>query len=549
MENQELNLGELTLEEFAAIFSDDNSKFEITQKRDALKNIDIDKIRINNRGIKGKITAILQSLLVVYCYSDSPNKIMLDGDEKQSFKMLKKIWKTLDSSDASSDANTYFGGTGIGCKRFVGDIIKKMGSESAYKDIKECTVNEISILLREYSDERQRNSDERQRNSLKDKKCDDVYRMLGINITTNQKENSVKESKDNADELEDLISNGATQIILTGAPGTGKTRMAKKVAEECECCGKLNDKNYEFVQFHPSYDYTDFVEGLRPIEDKDKDGNTTMVFRKVDGIFKKFCRDVEVQNEEDENNKKKKYFFLIDEINRADLSKVFGELMFCLETDKRGKGNAVQTQYQNLPTYDVKEKKYYGEDDSKDVFKDGFYIPKNVIIIGTMNDIDRSVESMDFALRRRFIWKEVEVDEKLLQNSLTAMLTEYTDKNNEKLFTDDNARDVAKGITFHIMNLNKVLRGDSRFGKHYFISQGQFANLPENVIEYAANAGEAEDIAMSLIESVWNLRLESLLYEYIRGEGDEQDFVKECKNELGIEEKESTPTTQEVPTE
>ena len=154
-----------------------------------------------------------------------------------------------------------------------------MGSESAYKDIKECTVNEISILLREYSDERRRNSDERQRNSLKDKKCDDVYRMLGINITTNQKENSVKESKDNADELKNLISNGATQIILTGAPGTGKTRMAKKVAEE------LNDKNYEFVQFHPSYDYTDFVEGLRPIEDKDKDGNTTMVFRKVDGIF------------------------------------------------------------------------------------------------------------------------------------------------------------------------------------------------------------------------------------------------------------------------
>lgn len=173
------------------------------------------------------------------------------------------------------------------------------------------------------------------------------------------------------DEIKDLIKNGATQIILTGAPGTGKTRMAKEIAEEqgeeltWEEKKEKDDScpHYKLVQFHPSYDYTDFVEGLRPVEEGGE-----MVFRKVDGIFKEFCRKVVEEGEEDE-----KYFFLIDEINRADLSKVFGELMFCLETDKRGEDNAIQTQYQNLPTYDTKEKKYYGEDESEDVFKDGFY--------------------------------------------------------------------------------------------------------------------------------------------------------------------------------
>lgn len=216
-------------------------------------------------------------------------------------------------------------------------------------------------------------------------------------------------------------------------------------------------------------------------------------------------------------------------------------LMFCLETDKRGKGNAVQTQYQNLPTYDVKEKKYYGE--NEDIFANGFYIPENVIIIGTMNDIDRSVESMDFALRRRFIWKEVEVTRDLLKNSLKGILGEYK----EKYKCNFECNKVAEVIADSIMNLNnEKLKDNPNFGKHYFISQGQFANLPGNIINQAIDAGEkAEDkteaIAKSLISSVWDLRLESLLYEYIRGEGDEQDFVEECKKALeSREEKEST---------
>src|SRR5690606_27100563 len=103
------------------------------------------------------------------------------------------------------------------------------------------------------------------------------------------------------------------------------------------------DKNYEFVQFHSSYDYTDFVEGIRPVDD----GKGGMKFVKLDGVFKKFCRTViELNNSEgndvksDGENSDNLYYFIIDEINRADLGKVFGELMFAMEESYRGSKNS-----------------------------------------------------------------------------------------------------------------------------------------------------------------------------------------------------------------
>lgn len=212
-------------------------------------------------------------------------------------------------------------------------------------------------------------------------------------------------------------------LVLTGAPGTGKTFLAKQIAAQMVGNCKWSElseeqkKRISFVQFHPSYDYTDFVEGLRP------DGSGDFI--RTDGAFKEFCkRAITEASTLSENASESKYVFIIDEINRGELSKIFGELFFSIDPGYRGEDGTVQTQYQNLVP-------------ASDVFAKGFYVPKNVYIIGTMNDIDRGVEAMDFAIRRRFAWSEITAEDSATSMGISGLAKEKMDALNQALLDRD----------------------------------------------------------------------------------------------------------------
>lgn len=303
-----------------------------------------------------------------------------------------------------------------------------------------------------------------------------------------------------------MIQNGAKQIILTGAPGTGKTFGAQKIVAELITGddGALieeveHHERYAFVQFHSSYDYTDFVEGLRPYK---VPGQTDIGFRLEDGIFRVFCNQARGK---DEN-----YYFIIDEINRADLSKVFGELMFGLEENYRGKW--FNTQYSSLRYSMAAAGERQPDGSAVDV---KFSIPENVIIIGTMNDIDRSVEAFDFALRRRFLWQEVKADE-VMEEAVLSMLRDSPMQENDK-----------KALIEAALDLNSTISAvGSAFGlnEHYHMGPAYFGKTRH------ANVQEAK-------LEIWELRVASILREYVRGydAGKIEGFMKACRQAfLGV---------------
>lgn len=236
------------------------------------------------------------------------------------------------------------------------------------------------------------------------------------------------------------------------------------------------------VQFHPSYDYTDFVEGLRPCyvkakNDKpDQDSKQEIGFELKKGTFLDFC-------EKAEKDKANKYVFIIDEINRGEISKIFGEIFAAIEPGYRGNTKQkFQTQYANMHN-DSNEFK-------ESPFKDGFYVPDNLYIIGTMNDIDRSVESFDFALRRRFTWMEITAESQAI-----VMWTA-----NELL---SRGFDLDK-LQNRMNNLNKKIEEIPGLSKDYHIGPAYFSKLKDYPKDEA-------------YDKLWKNHLEPLLKEYLRG--------------------------------
>ena len=259
------------------------------------------------------------------------------------------------------------------------------------------------------------------------------------------------------------------QLILTGAPGTGKTHLAREVAANIiGCKPDALDKNpqFRFVQFHPSFDYSDFVEGLKP---RIVNGQVDLELK--DGIFKEFCKRAG-------QSLSTPFVFIIDEINRADLSRVFGELFYAIEQGYRGKPLSTQYSY---------------------ITKTDFNVPENVFIIGTMNDIDRSVESIDFALRRRFAWLEIEATEELFNRIV------------------NNLGELQAQARARYTKINAAIGGISTLGKAYQIGPAYFRKL-----ENYQNLPDP-------FEALWNNHLLVLIREYLRGLPDAADVENTLK--------------------
>lgn len=272
---------------------------------------------------------------------------------------------------------------------------------------------------------------------------------------------SVYMDEDSYDTLVSLVKS-KKNIILQGAPGVGKTFAAKRLAYSM--MGVKDPNRVMMVQFHQSYSYEDFIMGFRPSENG---------FKLKHGVFYEFCKRAEVDSDND-------YFFVIDEINRGNLSKIFGELFMLLESDKRGV--ALQLLYAD----------------------EKFSIPENLYIIGMMNTADRSLAMLDYALRRRFAFFN---------------LKPAFESDGFKAYQKDLNNDKFNKLIECIKQLNLAIKSDATLGEGFCIGHSYFCDLDKS------ETYEWEDSFSRIVE----FELIPLLNEYWF---DNVDMVNEWSNNL-----------------
>ena len=237
-------------------------------------------------------------------------------------------------------------------------------------------------------------------------------------------------------------------IILQGAPGVGKTFAAKRLAYSM--MGVKDASRVKLIQFHQSYSYEDFIEGYRP---------SGAGFELTKGAFYSFCK----KAADDEENA---YFFIIDEINRGNLSKIFGELFMLIESDKRGPDYKLQLLYS----------------------RELFYVPKNVHIIGMMNTADRSLAMLDYALRRRFAFVE---------------LSPAFDSDGFRAYRVGLVNPSFEALVREVESLNRVIAEDESLGEGFCIGHSYFCNMKPEDCTDAALASIVDYELIPMLKEYW----------------------------------------------